>query len=344
MESRRYEGKLIGKPVQHAPSMTAAFVLMIVLGFATLAVAAPALAPMVVMLGIFALGRLVIGSMGMTPLGRAVPVSASVGPDALDVVHGDDVYAYPRRQLRAGYVLPFSTGAVVVLRGHVGDRARFRFDDIAAARDFLHDLGLSPLERPMTFAFFFNLRVTVGADGVVVALPMLGRRQFIPHGAIVDIRQTSRSVVLALRNGTTFDIATGGGEQHVALVERLVEATHAYVDADHAEPLALLRQSGRTAAAWVKELRALMEGAGAGYRSATIPEDTLWRVALDPSEPAEHRIGAGLALRSSLDDDGRARLRVAAEAAASPKVRIGLESAANETDDDAVAEVLQRRL
>ena len=87
----------------------------------------------------------------------------------------------------------------------------------------------------------------------------------------------------------------------------------------------------------------MLEDAGGGYRSASVPEDTLWRVALDPSEPAEDRIGAGLALRSKLDDEGRARLRVAAEAAASPEVRIALEGAASEVDDDALAEVLERR-
>ncbi len=55
----------------------------------------------------------------------------------------------------------------------------------------------------------------------------------------------------------------------------------------------------------------------------------------------EMRIGAGLALRGTLDSAGRTRLRVAAEASASPKVRVVLEAAAEEgVDDDRLGEAI----
>ena len=49
---------------------------------------------------------------------------------------------------------------------------------------------------------------------------------------------------------------------------------------------------------------------------------------LDPS----HRAAAAVALRDQLDDEGKRRLRVAADACASPKVRVALEAAAEDDD------------
>ena len=80
----------------------------------------------------------------------------------------------------------------------------------------------------------------------------------------------------------------------------------------------------------MKDLRALAETGGSGYRAATVPTETLWSVALDPAAKEELRIGASLALRGALDDDGRERLRVAAEASASPRLRVVLEAATYE--------------
>jgi hypothetical protein len=51
-------------------------------------------------------------------------------------------------------------------------------------------------------------------------------------------------------------------------------------------------------------------------------------------------VGAAVALRSKLDEAERARLRVAAEATAAPKIRVALEAAAEE-DDARVAEAMR---
>jgi hypothetical protein len=47
-------------------------------------------------------------------------------------------------------------------------------------------------------------------------------------------------------------------------------------------------------------------------------------------------------LGAALDDEGRARLRIAATAAAEPKMRIAIEAAAAAEDDDTVVQALAR--
>ena len=73
----------------------------------------------------------------------------------------------------------------------------------------------------------------------------------------------------------------------------------------------------------------------ASFRSAAIPADELWKVLVDPTEPAQFRAGAALALRRNLDEEGRARVRIAANASAEPPLKRVL-AAVNEEDDAAL--------
>jgi hypothetical protein len=255
-----------------------------------------------------------------------------------------------RRDVRAGYAVPDATerGAHVILEGRRGPRVDVWVPTIEEARSLLEDLGVAPLARPMTFAFFFGLRVTVGADGVVVAWPLLGKRRFVPHDEITDVRWSADEVELVLADGGSYSIMTrasqtASSEQHLALLERLVSARAAYAASVGAEPVAALARGGRPASAWVRDLRAMSEAAGSQYRTTALPAETLWRVALDPAAKEELRIGASLALRAGLDAPGRARLRAAAEAAASPRVRVALTAAADLDDDATLATALTRR-
>ncbi len=249
-----------------------------------------------------------------------------------------------RRRIRSGYLEPDADeeGASLVLRGRMGRLAVLAFDSIEEARALQDDLGLSPLKRPVTFAFFFGLRVTVGVDGVVVAWPLLRRRRFVPHAKIEEVGWGTDAVRFLLVSGESYAIATGPatGERNRALVERLVQARIAWRESEGVSHVAALARSGRSHEAWIHELCAISETAGAGYRSAALPEDTLWRVVQDPSESVEQRIGASLALRRSLHEAGRARLAIAAEASASPRVRIALVAVAEVEDDARLAELL----
>jgi hypothetical protein len=64
-------------------------------------------------------------------------------------------------------------------------------------------------------------------------------------------------------------------------------------------------------------------------RTAPIPRERLFRVVEDASLDPTSRAAAAVALGLELDDEGRARLRAAAEAMAAPKLRFAIEKAAS---------------
>lgn len=157
MEGRRHYGQLIAR--RRLRPLVAALIATIALAFFTAFAG--------VLVGVLATS---IGVLGWAfarwrwpRLGKGYRVDALVTPSALYLARVgssfDHTRTIARRSLRAGYVLPAANGAFVVLRGRFGVVARMRFDDVDAARAFLDDLGLSPVGRPMTFAFFFNLRI-----------------------------------------------------------------------------------------------------------------------------------------------------------------------------------------
>lgn len=289
---------------------------------------------------------------------RRLARPALAGPQLDRLVVDDDALVVERRaarpvrvrrgDLRAGVVVPEGHGARVYLHRHFGATVEACVASIDEARALLADLRLSAAYRPATYTFFFDMHVTVGADGVLVRWPLLRRRRFLPHSRIDDVRWGHDHVTLVLVDGDGYDIATNpsgkagaSSEAHAALVERLLDARRAYAESQGGQPVAALARGGRSAAAWVRELRAM--SGGGQYRSAALPADALYRVALDPAEPEEHRIGAGLALRAALDDEGRARLRLAAEASASPRVRVALAAAADDVDDDTMTAAVEGR-
>jgi hypothetical protein len=104
------------------------------------------------------------------------------------------------------------------------------------------------------------------------------------------------------------------------------------------DPSALLVPRGRSAGQWMKDLRALF--CGSNYRAPVLPPDQLWRIAEDPAAEPAKRAGAAFVLRRTLDDEGRARLRVAAEASAAPRVRVALLAASDTRHDEALEAAL----
>lgn len=87
------------------------------------------------------------------------------------------------------------------------------------------------------------------------------------------------------------------------------------------------------------ELRALLARAR-GHRDAALDPEELWSVVQDGAAPPKTRVAAAVALRPTLDENGQARLRVAAQASALPRLRVAIEAAAND-DDDAVLEAIE---
>ena len=95
----------------------------------------------------------------------------------------------------------------------------------------------------------------------------------------------------------------------------------------------LVARGGREVDEWMKALAAIANPA-TSYRAAAVPVDSFWRVLEDPAAEPTARVGAAMALRDKLDDDARARIRVAAENSAHPKVRIALDALAADRDEE----------
>lgn len=261
---------------------------------------------------------------------------------ALTLLEGGASTEIRREDVRRAYAEPHGAASRLVVE--TGARTyEIELADPGAARAMLRAMRLSALDRPLTFSFFFGLRVTVGADGVLVAWPLLRRARFVAHREIARVEAPDRdTVVLVLHGGRRYTIHTRPhprqqGTEQAALLERLTDAWEAYRAGVSPDALGLLARAGRDALDWVRQLRALGDGRGGGYRGIGLTPDHLFRIAEDPSAPRETRVGAALALRGALDDEGRARLRIAAEASAAPQVRVALAAAVEEPDDEAVA-------
>lgn len=197
-------------------------------------------------------------------------------------------------------------------------------------------------------------RVTIGGDGIL--LEWLRRRKFVPIADVLSAvvfdegmgRSRRVGVQIATRSGVE-RIVLGGMfslDKAHALVERIAEVK----SAEGAMAIGEAAASGFVAQfaegaladtrAWLAELRALGAGAMATHRVAPVPPATLLQVVEDPAAPPPARVAAAVALRASGDPDGAARVRVAAETAAHPKLRVALERSV-EDDDDALVEAVE---
>jgi hypothetical protein len=185
---------------------------------------------------------------------------------------------------------------------------------------------------------FWPTTISVGADGVLVA--SFARRAFYPFARVQSATSSAWGVMLRLKGGREVEIRTepkanpGASAARAALLARIVQRLAAFEKQEaRANTAVLVARGGRTVDEWMRALRALGGGDAGGYRAPSIPTEELWRVLEDPASDATARAGAAVALRESLDDGGRARLRLAAEASASPKVRVALEAAGSATDE-----------
>jgi hypothetical protein len=176
-------------------------------------------------------------------------------------------------------------------------------------------------------------RVTVGADGVL--LRWLGTQRFVAWPSVVAVEAFDGGVVLALDGGRWLTLRTPAAhERHHperdAMVERMRTAWRPYAQHDAEEPTArLLRRAGARTAEWVRSMRGMLPGTShEGYRVAAMPPERLWQLVENPRSDRAARTGAALALAPSLDEQGRERLRAAADACAEPRLRLALSTAA----------------
>ncbi len=91
--------------------------------------------------------------------------------------------------------------------------------------------------------------------------------------------------------------------------------------------LALLDRKGRPAADWRSAMDALLARSEGGYREVRLDPDALARVAENPAQPPDRRIGAALALSRVEDPHVQRRLRFAVETCVDERLRVTLDRA-----------------
>lgn len=159
--------------------------------------------------------------------------------------------------------------------------------------------------------WYFGVSVDVGLDGV--RFRYRRRRRTGPSDRVVPLAALAA-------------VPTANGcvriEEHGVPVEELSSAR------GHDAFLARLADARRLAECARAATPAIATLAEDGYRSPAYPKDVLLRIVEDPTQGGASRATAAAALRASLDDEDRARVRVAAETTASPELRAQLEEVA----------------
>jgi hypothetical protein len=198
-------------------------------------------------------------------------------------------------------------------------------------------------------------RIAVGADGLRIRRDA-GRERFVPYAAVDGIEMSNGELTIRLRGEPPLVVSLGGrgawrfllslgpnnfgqGDEVATAFAQRVHENLAVHHARRPSDLVLLARANRSTATWLQDLRELSEERAA-YRTPVLPADVLWRVVEDTASPMSERAGAAVVLRASLDEAGRTRLHLAAEACASDRLR-GVFYAACATKTDRLTEALE---
>ena len=196
--------------------------------------------------------------------------------------------------------------------------------------------------------------VVVGAEGVewTYAENFKTKTKHVPFTSLLSVtprtapygRGYATSVTAKLTDGTEvliaqFPVAAGLlAPTAAALVREIEMARRAFASGDSRATSALLEATHD--GSWLKTLRELA-ASGDSYRGASLSRERLLALLDDPRARPSHRIGAAVILAERNDDEGMARIRVAADTTASPRVRVAFESVARgEIEERALAEAV----
>jgi hypothetical protein len=181
-------------------------------------------------------------------------------------------------------------------------------------------------------------RVTmrVGADGIAFQ-EALRKERFVPHDAIADVRAEDDTIVVIERDGRRSTFSIGGrrnearespahaaqrSDEAAAIVRRIRQARQAFREGANAPELAVaLERGSRSMRDWLTDLRRLGEGAASTFRTIGVAREQLFDVVESTTAAAKERVAAMVALRATLREEEKPRVRVAAERIASPELR-----------------------
>lgn len=250
------------------------------------------------------------------------------------------LWAHRRGQLKLGLyvagpllVLTFALMGLLIAIGRVVHNNSPIFMGLLMA--FL----ATPVIAAVFGALASEINFAVGSDGVWVREFLIMRR-FIPFREIVSVERVDREITIVLADGSRVEANHGKAREEDGA--NLVARVQAGIDAARAAPQHAadsVARNGRSIAEWIATASKRNERS-ANYRAQVVPPDELWRIVEDASANPTQRAGAALALRADLDDEGKARLRIAADTCAEQKLRVALTSMVTSTDDE-LAEALE---
>ncbi len=185
--------------------------------------------------------------------------------------------------------------------------------------------------------------LSVGADGISYTWRR-GRRR-IPYDELQGTQPSKLGVSLDLINGEQIEIPMMVRnpdcqcEDCQRSIRRVVDAVEQRLAQYRGTPLSSpahrLARGSTEATAWLSQVQG---ATGQGdYRHGTLSREQLWSVIEDLGADPTARAAAAWALRSEVRGDERDRLRIAAQETSVPKLRIAIESVADEQHDEQAA-------
>lgn len=189
----------------------------------------------------------------------------------------------------------------------------------------------------------------LGSDGMLLATR--GRQRFVRYDAVSSVEAVdAKKLHVKMRDGAPVELELAGRGRAAlpgpsgsrdALLVHLRAALRAAGATDQSGSLARrIGRRGRPREAWLADIASLRDG-DSSYRETALRDADLWDIVESASAPEDARAAAALLLRSTEDGAAaRARLRVAADAVVSKKLRIAIEAAAG-SDDAAAEEALE---
>lgn len=202
------------------------------------------------------------------------------------------------------------------------------------------------------------LRVTlrVGADGIVFH-EALKKERFVSHDAIEDVRAVDDMIVVTSKDGREMTFTLPGArsssresprdqahrnDEAEAVVRRIRQARQAFREGANAPELTVaLARGSRSLRDWLTDLRRLGEGAASTFRTISIAREQLFDVVESTTAAAKDRIAAMVALRATLREEEKPRIRVAAERIAAPELRERMVRILDAEDDRVIEETLE---
>ncbi len=204
---------------------------------------------------------------------------------------------------------------------------------------------------PMLIAAMWPSKITIGIDGVLVR--WLWTSRFFPMKDIRGVSEADdnairlilhpyeeRVIYTSMRHRQSQSLIMRNNRD--AIIARIREAHLRFQEGGGAiDATALVARGRQKRSEWLDALAKLARREG-GYRDAVVRPEDLLRIVEDPRASEDARAGAAFVLRTTADDDMKARVRVAAEASASPKLRVALDATA--TGDEAKIEEAMQEL